>query len=587
MRTRPISTARRLATDTTILPARPARAPRFAASASAAFVSLLLSASPMTGGSALAAGGSPVAAADLTCLAVLQAATLAQTTPRRGDPGAQPNANPDRPAVAPPSSSGHAFTASAEMITVPSIGLSMRVPNGSRVTVEPQSTRRVVIQAPGDRWIASIDVKRTLDTNLTIEQVTQAFLDALEIKMSMAQEPARKRLTIGGSPAEEIRMRVDRLGDIDPRTGKNTLEAREVRIYTIIRSSPGTFLIHTFYCDAGFATEAVAEHERSMASVQFTASEVLAEQRDAAITATEERLTALDINKFRALLGTASDDRFYRVFRRTDEGRDQEIGYYRVQMQVGKRGAVDRAADPRGFQGVELDEGLLVRFTGRYLAMNPDGGLVPTEVIDVESDAWVAFDRRNEMWSVRQARYVLDTTTNRYRQTPPSVVTGARRDGRIVLSVSGLDTQVEPSILQRPPRSYISQAELHLLYRILQPLNPGTTFGMFVVDAGTGDMEYRTETVQPSTAEGRIFISSKRNLDSEPDIKTLDTSGAILRVVRTNGEITALSTPEEIQKTWKSKGLPTGSMADALATVPTTPTDERGGGSSRRSRQSR
>jgi hypothetical protein len=275
---------------------------------------------------------------------------------------------------------------------------------------------------------------------------------------------------------------------------------------------------------------------------------VVAREIQEGIDATNTALAGLTADDYRAML---APDSWYRVFTKGD-GVDNEIAYYRIQEAIGPRGRVGGSRDPARFTAEEAEEGLLVGQSARFLIATPEDSA--GFVSEIEATVWMSFDRKTELWSTRQITY--EKTAKGYRVASRSAISGTREEGRIDVIVTVDDVAMDQPTFSTPD-AFLSQAEQHLIYRMLNPGQEGT-YIMYLFRPQTTDVKRRSEIIKATSSPDRFTVESRQDPSQPATIKTISAKGEILRMVSPEGQITEPSDPAQLQRLWRAKGLPTG-----------------------------
>lgn len=468
--------------------------------------------------------------------AVLCGATAPQASAQRGKPGDPPPTPPAR--------------LSEGVYEEESVGLTMRLPEGIRITRNPQSTQRILIETLDMSWIGTLEVILTRNEEETLKAVTDRALetsrasgDASRQRVKEFKERYRKSLRIGEQDAEQFAVELS----LETRDGV----MREVRIYTIFNPTPGTFVIYGVRGDGMVADEIIALTQASVETFRFRDPAAVARELQEGVDATNKALARLKPEDYRRMI---IPETWYRVYRR-DAGGEREVAYYRFREDIGPRGLVGENPDPSRFVPAEKEEGLLVSQTARFLVAGESAE--DAYVSEVESLAWLSFDRQREIWSMRQVMY--EKVRGGYNVISRSSISGTRQGGRINVFVNVPDGSGGSSTFTTPD-AYISQAEQHLLYRILPPGREGS-YVMYNFRPQTADVKRRTEIVKATAGnEDRFTAESRLDQAQPPTIKTLSGKGEIVRMVSPEGHITEPSDPARLAQLWKARGLPTGEI---------------------------
>ncbi len=429
------------------------------------------------------------------------------------------------------------------------VGLTMNLPEGVRVTRNEQSAQRVLVETMDMSWVGTLEVILTKSDAETITTVADRAIEAsqgsTESEKKRTKEckvRSRETIDIGGQSAEQFVLDMA----FDTRDGL----MREVRIYTIFKPLPGTFVVYGVRGDGGKADEIVKTTMASVNTFRFRDPAAVARELQEGIDATTKVLSGLTEADYRRIL---VPDSWYRVYTKGD-GLDNEVAYYRMREDIGPRGLVGAIRNPAQFSAAEAEEGLLVGQTARFLVAAQDqaDGIVT----EVESLAWMSFDRKREVWSTRQVTY--EKVPRGYRVATRSSISGSREGGRIdvAVNVDGVGVSNHNFTV---PDAYLSQAEQHLIYRLLNPGHEGT-YLMYLFRPQTSDVKRRSEIIKATSDPDRFTVESRQDPSQPATTKIISAKGEIIRMEIPSGQITEPSDPAVLQKLWRAKGLPTGAI---------------------------
>lgn len=429
------------------------------------------------------------------------------------------------------------------------VGLTMRLPEGVRVTRNEQSTQRVLVETLDMSWVGTLEVILTRSDTETIAAVADRAIDASKGTTDSEKKRtkecklrSRETIDIGGQKAEQFVLDMA----FDTRDGL----MREVRVYTIFKPLPGTFVVYGVRGDGAKADQIVKVTKASVNTFRFRDPSAVARELQEGIDATTKVLSNLTEADYRRML---IPDSWYRVYSKGD-GLDNEIAYYRMREDIGPRGLVGAIRDPSQFSAAEAEDGLLVSQTARFLVASQ--GQADGIVSEIESLAWMSFDRKREIWSTRQVTY--EKVARGYRVYSRSSISGSRQGGRIdvAVNVDGVGTS-NPNFTV--PDAYLSQAEQHLIYRILNPGHEGA-YNMYLFRPQTSDVKRRSEIIKATSDPNRFSVESRQDPSQPATTKIISAKGEIIRMEAPNGQITEPSDPAVLRKLWRAKGLPTGEI---------------------------
>lgn len=428
-----------------------------------------------------------------------------------------------------------------------SVGLTLRLPEGVKVTRNPQSAQRLLVEPESQLWVATLEVILTRSEEETLKSVTdRAVATSLQpaegSKQQVRESKERFRRTIkaGDQQGEQFAVELALSSDIGI--------VQEVRVYSIFNPAPGTFVIYGVRGDGARSDEIISLTQATVETFRFRDPAAVARELQDGIDATNKALARLGPEEYRRMLVA---DSWYRMYRKSDQG-EQEVAYYRIREDVGPRGLVGENRDPERFSPDEKEEGLLVSQTARFLVPGDAGA--DAYVSEVESLAWMSFDRQREIWYTRQISY--EKSGSGYAIVGRSSISGTRQGGRIDVVVDVSDGRGGSSSFTTP-EAYVSQAEQHLLYRILNPGQEGS-YVMYLFRPQTTDVKRRTEVIRAMSGADRFTVESRTDTSLPPTIKTITAKGEIVRMISPEGLYTEPSDPSRLQQLWRARGLPTG-----------------------------
>ncbi len=320
-----------------------------------------------------------------------------------------------------------------------------------------------------------------------------------------------------------------------------------------------TFVVHGVWAKVSVAEEAMKTQRVVAGSIRFDDPAALAEARRLEVARMGKILAGLDRTAYEEML---IPSRWYRIYRTLESevegesGEIAEVAYYRIEERVGMLGEVNQAASSAMFTADERTEGLLVTLMSRYLLLG-DG----STYIDVESTAWMSFDRTRERWSIRSATYVNDPNISEFLLAGRRTMTGDRRGDVIQIVRDFPPTPAETAQLRVPKESYLNHAEQYLLYRMI-PRSEALTYGLYLYEPRLGRMAYRTESIRPGLVPES---DSKRQKDADAHLVRLTNEGTIARLEMVNGDVTLPIKPSDLLAIWREKNLPTGKGSQKAA----------------------
>jgi len=289
--------------------------------------------------------------------------------------------------------------------------------------------------------------------------------------------------------------------------------------------------------------------EASFRTIELADMERLAGERRARLVAGSELLTALTPERLRALCGTPP--RLYRVWRKGQNGSEEELGYYTITVLPG---VMNDASCDRPPSMPKDPTGILVVLQGRTLV---DAGT--QRVSDLEARFWSAWDHGSEAWTSRVTERGGQLPDRSLAQTG---IRGERNEGNPVQLLTVVLGNKESRMRDEqqwtiPIGVYMPQAVSLVLGELLPRADDAVPleFSTYCFDPALLSMPQRTDSFT-RMQDGRWMLVTQPGLDEPTTITWFDAAGK--RVKRTEpGDITTeLCLPRQLQEIWLQKGLP-------------------------------
>lgn len=434
---------------------------------------------------------------------------------------------------------------------VPSLGLTMWLPPGSAIDTTNllggESTFQIV--GPNSDWMLRGFSSASRDTTLTPEGVAASLIEGL-LNPGDVRESLKKdwRVQVGGAKGALLdRTDTMTLADLPASRFYASLERPDggeaVSGYTVVRLSPGSFLLFELTCPRAAFDAVRPVYEAIIGAVEIRDPGEAAQERAAGVLAAEQLLRALNRDDFASMLD--GEARYYRMHRPAPGGADsdaEEAAYQRVTASVGQRGELDPAKLKTHWTATDRQEGYLVRIDGRYL----EGDLQ----IDSRSIYFLSIDREEEAWTVRMR--IRDSKRREQNWTE----TGVRLDNDIKVT---LDRPGQPATLaqwKRPPEGYASQVESYLLPQILARFGAASVFNVYRYNSATNEITMRTDELTALENGQGWSLTTRQHADAPLEASVLDDQGRLIRRVSPAGIVMEPVTLERLKALWTSKGLP-------------------------------
>lgn len=243
--------------------------------------------------------------------------------------------------------------------------------------------------------------------------------------------------------------------------------------------------------------------------------------------------------------------RWYRLGKRLPDGTEQELGYMTVLVIDAAQGAANSDIDPKKWDPLEREPGLLVRLQVRTL-LDENG----TAVADAEGRYWVRWDRQREFWTSRttqrQGKSSRTTTQLGVREAPTAM------SPRPVLEVADVNPSIadaKPRRMKTPETAYLGLAEALVLPRLLARAGDPGEYSFHWFDPRSDRPTQRRDRLE-RTDDGFLLLSNS-SPESPVTRQVLGKRGELLRQDGDDGSFTQAIEPAELLKLWRQKGLPT------------------------------
>lgn len=468
-----------------------------------------------------------------------------------------------------------------EPIRLESVGLTMRVPLDATIqTSQAGPATTIQIKGPDSRWLIVVSTARTspaipdptrfLDRTLIEVMGNNAIKDQRTgetIAVKGAITSRTPNFSVPGSLSVEGKPIPGERVSLSMPSGPSGSSV-ERRTFTVFQPAADALCIIELLCpDAEFAA-ASRLYELTVATAEFADPSRMAESRRSAVLTGIAFLSALTPEAYakaaEAAPGTRDSAQWFRIFHpglspNTPAADTEEVGYRSIRIFKGTRTQIDRNAAPLPISAVN-PEGYLVEIGARQLQRNAATSVIgdpaALTVYDVRGIYFVSVDRLHETWS-------LSTAVREAQGKPPAIFTETgTRDGKqmtILVNAPGKPTRtIKPTV---PPDGYLNQAEVYMLPRLAAAAASEAELGFYAYHTASSAIVLRRDTFtrDPENPE-RWLIFSRPTEGSEPMATTLDSRGRTLRAQWPDNLVIEPMPIEEIERLWKSKGLPTGSI---------------------------
>jgi hypothetical protein len=325
--------------------------------------------------------------------------------------------------------------------------------------------------------------------------------------------------------------------------------------YTIALIEPGRFVVLQLDTTVEHAGVAIDVYERLIASVELRNPADVAAQRSAAIKTGQSFLNTLPASEYLAALPEETVQWFRTVAPNpaSPEG-VREVGYQRVEMRTGKRGELNPQKPSSRWNQNELEDGILVKIEARAVlgpVENP-----ARQVVDSQAIYWMKLDesgRGEESWSMRM---ILREGGEDALYTE----VGARLGDQLTVTVNAPGTQPLEK-RWRIPEGYISQAETHIIPRLLARAGAQVDMAFYAYSSSLNEIKLRREqltriTDDDAVANGVWRLSTEVSEGAASRVYFLEDKGDVAQGKMPDGAIMSPTNPEDLRAAWKRKGLP-------------------------------
>jgi len=500
----------------------------------------------------------------------------------------------------------------AEPFKLDAVGLSLPLPKGARADLSEIGGVVTVQIAPADKlWVVNIQTPRARAQMLSVMQATdqliEQFVKAAPIQSAVTGEvigteavliEPRRELRIDGSkePGERFTFAIPR---------QNDPKQRVVQGYSVFRPLPDQFVIFEVVTGEANWPAAKAAYEIMVAGAKFDDPAKLTAERAAAVgsgSAMLRQWTSADWIK-----AIHEDQRWYRLYEpstseaaagngNANADNATEWGYRGVRYWRGTRDEVARPGinheiTPTNPEGTlcQIDSRIFIR---RGVSALGGSGATPTlQIVDSRATSFIADDGKQELWSL-VATMGQPVALNPDNPNAPAAApapagkpvggvqvfreTGARSDRTLTVSLSAPG---EPASVIKPliqGEGYLSQAWAQLLPRMLVRMGVGREAsqeaGFYVYRTDARTITLRRDTVTPDPkGRGLFVVTTRTREDPKGQVSVLNAEGDVLRTELSDGRVWEPTTPMELFRVYKAKGLPTGGDAPASTSTPTQP----------------
>ncbi len=446
----------------------------------------------------------------------------------------------------------------SEAVLVPSIGLSLYLPDNSEVTTNRISggETKVIVTGPEKKWLLQVSSNASKNTSLTATKVLDDIIEQKRRTFNMSYDKTRvsgaevvyplkvmgrtDNLTVGGLPAARVYIGTPADGEA-PMTG-----------YTIITTGKGQFVIFQLDTPAPNFSEARVAYETIIAAAKFRDPAETNLERKVLIDAGRALMGSLIASDYEAAFDTGEPTvlRTYIPGGTGAKGDDTEKGFQIISIRKGQLGEVNPTRPKTDWGSAEREYGYVVQIDARQLLDTDAAGRPGAngQPVLLKSNAvfFLSRDLQSETWSI-----VNEIRNGESRKSYSQTV--VRQGSRLTAKTDGLGAEAEVAEWDLPDGAYLSKFEQYALPRIIAAKDVTGLYGFYHFDMASSRVTLRREEFK-KTSEGWTRITQNSE-DAEPDTMLYDAHGLPkMRQAREKAVIVPV-TRDQLRKIWKSKGL--------------------------------
>ncbi|GJM18615.1 MAG: hypothetical protein DHS20C14_08280 [Phycisphaeraceae bacterium] len=476
----------------------------------------------------------------LACPILLAAAPAFAQQPARGTPA------PTTPASSTAAQAAGGVRLAGNPLRIPTIGLTMHVPEGSTSQTTSFSTNTLTTVRPvEDIGVFTIQGRKSTDENLTPKQVGDGIIEKIladygevgaagQVSKSKARVLARNSsLLIGDFEADRFYIELPPKRSIDP---------APVHGYTIVVPGPGRVIVIEAMTDTNTFEQARSIYETCVATANFADPGDLATRRAASIRAGVRVFEQLTPEDYRAVFESFGI-RWERLYTAEETGADidaTEHGYRRLKAWVGRRGELNPDKDQSKWSKADQQPGYLLQIDALLL----------DDLLRVDTQAvyFMSMDREEEAWTVRMA-------IRQNGQTGHWIETGARQGHSMSVTTthgSSAPTVVRPLV---QGEGYLSMVETYMLPPLLAHAGIPADFAFYTYQSRDGTIRMRSDSVEHA-GTNTWKITSRINEDAPPQTAYITDAGEPLSTELADGRVWEPTSYEKLVRLWRDKSLP-------------------------------
>lgn len=443
-----------------------------------------------------------------------------------------------------------------EPFRIDSIGLTMLLPVGCKAEGGTAGGKSAItVTSPDTTWLCNVQNPRLSVADRSAKQLltdvmTEVLRHGGEIfdKDKKNQGPLafkgeiltdQETVVIGDKAAERVYLKL-------PGQGSGPAV---VRGYTIFQISTNQFATFELVTTEPLFTSARREYETMVGTVKFEDPAQVNADRAAAIKTGLKVFERVDEGTLREIV-QAQPERWERLYKPSPTGAradDDEVGYRRIRMSIGKRGDLDPEKKTLG--AADRQPGFVIRMDARLL--DRTGGQGSFRTIDSQAVYFMTFDRNEEAWNVRNAI--------REGKKPPAVF--SEIGGRIAKTMSveirapGVNPKSIHPVIQGD--GYVSRLESLLLPQILIRAGISADAGFYTYQSEKETIRLRRDFIeQPIGSPGMWRLTTRLADSGVPQVSIYNSKAELVRTELPKGILTEPITLEELASIWRGKNLP-------------------------------
>lgn len=445
----------------------------------------------------------------------------------------------------------------AQKVTaIPSLGLSISVPEGAYVTTRTVAGGRTSsLIFPADaaqKWQIAVKPHESSNKELTNDGALDAVIKQIKLskpvhamkegkidpkklaerdfKYSRVTVQSRQTdLEINGVPAQRVYLTAPSLPDY-PDAG-----------ITIFNPAPGKFVLLHLNCPHGTLDAHKPMFEIVSASVNFADEGEINARRAASVLATEEIFQSINAEDIESQLNDTP--RFFRIYKPAPKGKsfnEEDVAWQRTSIRTGQAGEISPSKPKTRWSAADREYGFLMRIDARALWKE--------KIVDSQGIFFLSRDRTLERWSIKN-------TLRADGQDHTSTQTLIRDGDKLNYVVERPGQPRNAGEFRIPERGYLSKIESALFPRIIADREIPGQFAYYIFDPGLETIVLRHETYDQT--DNNTWSSVLWPFENAPAQRiTYSDDGRLIRRVEPDGKIMEPVDPERLRRIWDRKDLP-------------------------------